>query len=372
MHDFAAEVAGLNASAAAAAADVPAGTPLAAALKATETVTAGGADMVVKRVLALAVTMTALGGSTAEFVDYAFATIRPDRRWPDQVTVAETDQRPALAGASLNHFGGFFRGSWRLHDWMWGRIDAAQTIVGLLLTGAQLDRLTNHGDAARASSLAGELAKVAIPDAADDGGYVTSRRLALRAFASWSLDPGGPDGPEPAAGADERGRAELIEKWRAAVATKYEAAIPAIVHRTIVGGPRGERPDDLDRLCGDARARFRFAIVGEELRDVLDACATDGGPVAGDDGPVPEIDELLADPDAALARLVPEVLCEKPGKHELVLDGENAAANLFYALGLKPEGFAARELAKVTKAKDAIDHALAFAGHYLKRVKFWD
>lgn len=92
----------------------------------------------------------------------------------------------------------------------------------------------------------------------------------------------------------------------------------------------------------------------------------------GDDGPIPEIDELLADPDKALQRLVPEVLCEKPGKHELVLDGENAVANLFYALGLKPEGFAARELAKVTKARDAIDHALAFAGHYLKRVKFWD
>ena len=41
-------------------------------------------------------------------------------------------------------------------------------------------------------------------------------------------------------------------------------------------------------------------------------------------------------------------------------------------LGLDPEGLAARELARVTKAKDAIDHALAFAGHYLKRVKFWD
>jgi Protein of unknown function (DUF3376) len=374
MHDFAAKVAGLNATAAAAAADVPAGTPLAAALKATETVSAGGADMVVKRALALAVTMRALGGSTADFVDYTFATIRPDRRWPDQVTVAEPDQdqRPGLAGASLNHFGGFFRGSWRLHDWMWGRIDAAQTIVGLLLTGAQLDRLTNHGDAARVSSLAGKLAKVAIPDAADDGGYVTSRRLALRAFASWSLDPGGPDGPEPAAGADEGGRAELIQKWRAALAAKYEAAIPEIVQRTIAAEKRDQRSDDLDRLCGDARARFRFAIVGEELRDVLDACATDGGPVVGDDGPVPEIDELLADPDRALQRLVPAVLCEKPGKHELVLDGENAVANLFYALDLKPEGFAARELAKVTKAKDAIDHALAFAGHYLKRVKFWD
>jgi predicted acylesterase/phospholipase RssA len=372
MHDFAAEVAGLNAAAAAAAAAVPGNTPLGDALRATETVTAGGADMVVRRALALAVTMTALGGSTTEFIDYTFATIRPDRRWPDQVSVVEGDERPPLAGASLHHFGGFFRSSWRLHDWMWGRIDAVQTIVGLLLTGAQLDRLTNHGDPARVSSLAGKLAKVAIPDAADDGGYVTSRRLALRAFASWSLDPGGPDGPEPAAGADEGGRAGLIEKWRAALAAKYEAAIPDIVQRTIAAKKRDQHPDDLDRLCGDARARFRFAIVGEELRDVLDACPENEGPIAGPDGPFPGVDELLADPDAALARLVPTVLCEAPGRHELVLDGENAAANLFYALGLDPEGLAARELAKVTKAKDAIDHALAFAGHYLKRVKFWE
>ena len=218
------------------------------------------------------------------------------------------------------------------------RIDAAQTIVGLLLTGAQLDRLTNHGNAARVSLLAGELAKVAIPDAADDGGFVTSRRLALRAFASWSLDPGGPDGPEPAAGADEGRRAALIEKWRAALAAKYEAAIPAIVQRTIAAEKRDQRPDDLDRLCGDARARFRFAIVGEELRDLLDACAENEGPIAGPDGPFPGVDELLADPDAALARLVPTALCEAPGRHELVLDGENAAANLFYALGLDPEG----------------------------------
>jgi predicted acylesterase/phospholipase RssA len=372
MHDFAADVAGLNATAAAAAAVAPAGTPLAAALKATETVTAGGAEMVVKRALSLAITMTALGGSTAEFVDYTFATIRPDRRWPDQVTVAETDQRPALAGASFHHFGGFFRGSWRLHDWMWGRIDAVQTIVGLLLTGTQLDRLTNHGEPARVGALAGALAKAAIPDAAADDAYVTSRALALRALRSWGVDPAEPDGPEPAAGVDEGRRGELIEKWRKTLAARYEAAIPPIVQRTIEGGPRGERPDDLDRLCGDARARFRFAIVAEELHDVLDACAADGGPVTGDDGAVPKIDELLADPDMALQRLGPEALCQKPGKHELVLDGENGVANLFYALGLHPEGLAVRELAKVTKAKDAIDHALAFAGHYLKRVKFWD
>jgi len=97
------------------------------------------------------------------------------------------------------------------------------------------------------------LAKVAIPDAVDDDGRVTSRRLALRAFASWSLDPGGvdpggADGPEPAAGADGGERGDLIDKWRRALAAEYEAA-PA------------DRPADDRRHGGSSRARPRSRFV---------------------------------------------------------------------------------------------------------------
>lgn len=39
---------------------------------------------------------------------------------------------PKLKGASLKHFGGFFDKGWRENDYLWGRLDAAEQILGLL------------------------------------------------------------------------------------------------------------------------------------------------------------------------------------------------------------------------------------------------
>lgn len=38
-----------------------------------------------------------------------------------------------LTGLQLNHFGAFYRGSWRANDWMWGRIDGAGWVLRVLL-----------------------------------------------------------------------------------------------------------------------------------------------------------------------------------------------------------------------------------------------
>ena len=42
--------------------------------------------------------------------------------------------RPAerLAGDTANNYGGFLKRSWRANDWLWGRIDAASRIAGIL------------------------------------------------------------------------------------------------------------------------------------------------------------------------------------------------------------------------------------------------
>jgi len=40
-----------------------------------------------------------------------------------------------LTGVGLNHFAGFYRRSWRANDYMWGRLDAADRIVQVLLDG---------------------------------------------------------------------------------------------------------------------------------------------------------------------------------------------------------------------------------------------
>jgi patatin-related protein len=38
-----------------------------------------------------------------------------------------------LTGVQLNHFGAFYKGSWRANDWMWGRLDGAGWLVHVLL-----------------------------------------------------------------------------------------------------------------------------------------------------------------------------------------------------------------------------------------------
>lgn len=55
-----------------------------------------------------------------------------------------------LTGLLLGHFGGFYRGSWRANDFMWGRLDAAARVVALLV---------GRGTTRVSSADAGEIAK---------------------------------------------------------------------------------------------------------------------------------------------------------------------------------------------------------------------
>jgi patatin-related protein len=46
-----------------------------------------------------------------------------------------------VAGSELNRFGGFLKQSWRINDWIWGRLDAAQMLCRLVLEPARLLRV---------------------------------------------------------------------------------------------------------------------------------------------------------------------------------------------------------------------------------------
>lgn len=46
-----------------------------------------------------------------------------------------------LAGVQVAHFGAFYKRSWRINDWMFGRLDGAQRIVRILLDPARVARL---------------------------------------------------------------------------------------------------------------------------------------------------------------------------------------------------------------------------------------
>jgi patatin-related protein len=49
--------------------------------------------------------------------------------------------REKLAGLQLGHFGAFYKRSWRANDWMWGRMDAVDSLVRIVLNPGRLRRL---------------------------------------------------------------------------------------------------------------------------------------------------------------------------------------------------------------------------------------
>jgi patatin-related protein len=54
---------------------------------------------------------------------------------PEAATYIEKPSDKKLTGVRLGHFGGFLSREWRANDILWGRMDAAETIVKILLEG---------------------------------------------------------------------------------------------------------------------------------------------------------------------------------------------------------------------------------------------
>lgn len=87
---------------------------------------------------------------TLEVVHYAFgADVTQDQyleliQFSANVPTAfggpsQLDQK--LAGVQVAHFGAFYKRSWRINDWMFGRLDGAERIIRILLDPSRLARL---------------------------------------------------------------------------------------------------------------------------------------------------------------------------------------------------------------------------------------
>ena len=174
---------------------------------------ADGPEMIVKRAIALDVCLHALAADRRRHrVDYRPATIRPSECWPDG-----TPGRPLLAGISYGHFGGFLRESWRLSDWMWGRLDGSRRMIDMLLDDEQVKRLTIGAPPETIPEIAGQLAALA-------------------------GDP--------------------------SLTDEFAATIKAVADGSDVG---------LQDVRSALQRTFRHAILGEELKDVASAIITELG-----------------------------------------------------------------------------------------------
>ncbi|HZD67712.1 MAG TPA: patatin-like protein, partial [Actinomycetes bacterium] len=97
------------------------------------------AEAVLRRMLALDVVQLAFTGATDQ-VEQEVELVQVSAYAP---APGGRDGAPAdkLTGVQLHHFGAFYRKSWRVNDWMWGRLDGATRLAETLLDPQRLRQL---------------------------------------------------------------------------------------------------------------------------------------------------------------------------------------------------------------------------------------
>ncbi len=115
-------------------------------------------------VVAYIVRENSVSGTTDDYVELIQLSARTPQDF-DQNSVAGEK----LAGMELARFSAFFKESWRANDWIWGRLDAAKTLMQVLLTAEGVKRVCGPtvpvaASDAECDALIGKIAGHAFPD----------------------------------------------------------------------------------------------------------------------------------------------------------------------------------------------------------------
>jgi predicted acylesterase/phospholipase RssA len=98
----------------------------------------------------------------AEVSPYAPSPIFAEKPSEDNGWATPTDK---LTGLEVGHFAGFYRRSWRVNDFMWGRLDAAARIVDMMVAPGRARQLR---EASSTTDAAGVLADALVPPEPSD------------------------------------------------------------------------------------------------------------------------------------------------------------------------------------------------------------
>ncbi|KVT77137.1 hypothetical protein WT25_23645 [Burkholderia territorii] len=165
------------------------------------------------------------------------------------------DARKKLLGLQLAHFGGFYKKSWRINDWIYGRLDGTERLVKVLLNPERLQYVyANRPDAARL--------------AAQD-----IRRIAVDSAPSSVL------------------RDVLDKAWRHNGCNARIAAELAFLDH-----PDSSPPDMLGACADAVTLRLHYGILQEELDVLTQASAEDVSDGAEDLGPGRTIRQIWSTP----------------------------------------------------------------------------
>jgi patatin-related protein len=124
---------------------------------------AGAAD-VLTQMLRLDVVQLAFG-SVSQEPEQEVELVQVSSRQPDRVT-----------GRQLFHFGAFYRGSWRVNDWLVGRMDATAQLVRVMLSAERLrQRALAAAPQAPAAWLLDQVRQAAVPAGSADRDWLAEQ-----------------------------------------------------------------------------------------------------------------------------------------------------------------------------------------------------
>ncbi|ROP41529.1 patatin-like protein [Saccharothrix texasensis] len=130
-------------------------------------------ELWLSRVLALEVATTCLADDSRGGLDQAVELVQISLQTRNAFAEYSVTAEDKAGGASLHRFSGFLKRSWRVNDWIWGRLDGATMLCKVLFDPKRLlrvDRLTGAGGdpveraAAKVDELVAQLFGDGVPD----------------------------------------------------------------------------------------------------------------------------------------------------------------------------------------------------------------
>jgi patatin-related protein len=125
-----------------------------------------------------------------DVVQFATSGAAPQAEQEVELVQVSGSDPSAITGMQLHHFGAFYRASWRVNDWIAGRLDGAKQIMRLLLSP---ERLRQRGLAA--DELLEHLRRIAVPDTSPFHDYLAAnwaaRQTTYREELTRVMSPGG-------------------------------------------------------------------------------------------------------------------------------------------------------------------------------------
>ncbi|MCW3820444.1 patatin-like protein [Micromonospora sp. DR5-3] len=143
-----------------------------------------------------------------DVVQLAFTSASPEPEQEVELAKLSSLHPDRLTGIQLHHFGAFYRGSWRMNDWLHGRMDAVEQLIRILLAPERLRQclLTPRSAAAAGprpapaqavAQLMEAVERCAVPDQSPDRSWLAEQWAQDRAACEREVEQiiVGPDAP---------------------------------------------------------------------------------------------------------------------------------------------------------------------------------